>query len=95
MTCCNLCHTPTAKAVAQLGLEGSPVLDSTDVQSSAPKQSMPEVHGLVGSPAFSANTACIGGTFYKAYSKDVCLIDIICSLHVHEGCNIQRSALQY
>ena len=39
--------------------EGSPVLDSTDVPSSAPKQSMPEVHGLVGSPALESTCALL------------------------------------
>ena len=70
MTCCSLCHTTTAitsihccswdtKVVTQLGLEGSPVLESTDVQSSAPKQSMPEVHGLQGFPALESTGALL------------------------------------
>ena len=42
-----------------MGLEGSPVPDSTDVQSSAPKQSMPEVHGLVGSPELESTGALL------------------------------------
>jgi len=49
--CCSWVQITSTKVAAQLGLEGSPVLDSTDVPYSAPKQSMPEVYGLVGSPA--------------------------------------------
>ena len=97
MACCNLCHTPTqppvhcctlgTKVAAHLVFEGSPVLDSTDVPSSAPKQSMPKVHGLEGSPAFSVNTTYTKGSFTKP-NKDVCLINIICSHHVRaQGCS--------
>ena len=74
--------------------EGSSVLDSTDVPSSAPKQSMPEVHGLKGSPALESTGALLSAPTKP--SKDVCLIDIICSHHVLEASmfrSIQRSAL--
>ena len=45
------CCSWNKKVVAQLGLEA---LDSMDVLSSSPKQSIPEVHGLVGSPALKS-----------------------------------------
>ena len=79
--------------------EGSPVLDSTDVPSSAPKYSMPEVH-LEGSPALESTGALLSAPtqryFFTKPSKDVCLVGIICSHHVHQACmcrNIPRSAL--
>ena len=53
------CCSWGTKVAAQLSLEGSPVLDSTDVPSSGPKQSMPEVHGLVGSSALESTGALL------------------------------------
>ena len=53
------CCSWGTKVVAQLSLEGSPVLDSTDVPSSGPKQSMPEVHGLVGSSTLESTGALL------------------------------------
>ena len=89
------------KIVAQLGLEGSPVLD---VPSSAPKQSMPEVHGLVGSPVLestgtflSTSTQPILEALFTKPSKDIRLIDIICSYHVcaqsKHACDVINSDL--
>ena len=74
------------------------MLDSMDVPSSAPKQSRPVVHGLVGSPALKSTGALLSPPIQPilevVFTKDVCLIDIICSLHVHEAyVNIQQSAL--
>ena len=62
------------------------------------KQSMPEVHGLVGFPALKSTGALLSlptqPILELLVTKDVCLIDIICSLHVHEAyVNIQRSGL--
>ena len=84
--------------MAQLSLEGSPVLDLMGVPSSVPKQSRPEVHGFVGSPALKSTGALLSPPTQPilevVFTKDVCPIDIICSLHVHEAyVNIQRSAL--
>ena len=81
-----------------MGVEGSPVLGSTNVPSSVLKQSVPEVHGIVGSPALKSTGALLSPPTQPilevVFTKDVCLIDIICSLHVHEAyVNTQRSAL--
>ena len=72
--------------------EGSPILDSTDVPSSVPKYSMPEVH-LEGSPVLeptgallSVPTQPILEVLFTKPSKDICLIGIICSHHVHQAC---------
>ena len=89
------CCSWDTKVAAQLGLEGSPVLDSTDVPSSAPKQSIPEVHGLVGSPLLKSTGGLLSPLtqliLEVLFTEDVPLIDIICSLQVHEA--YVRSAL--
>ena len=66
--------------------EGSPVLDSTVVPSSAPKYSMPEIH-LESSPALESTGALLSAPTqpilevpFTKLSKDICLI---CSHHVH------------
>ena len=74
------------------------MLDLTDIPASAPKQSMPEVHDLVGSPALESTGALLSlptqPILEVVFTEDVCLIDVICRLHVHEAyVNIQRSAL--
>ena len=93
------CCSWGTKGVAQLGLEGSPVLELT---SSALKYSMPEVH-LEGFPALESTSALLSTltqlileVLFTKPSKDVCLIDIICSHRMHQACmcrNIRQSAL--
>lgn len=72
-----------------------PDLMDVHVPYSTPEQFMPEVHGLVGSPLIpsigallSAPTQPILELLFTKPSKDVRLIDIICSHHVHEACGI-------
>ena len=74
------------------------MLDSTDVPASASKQSMLEVHDLVGSSTLESTGALLSPPTQPllevVFTEDVCLIDVICRLQVHKAyVNIQRSAL--
>ena len=61
-------------------------------------QRQPELHGLVDSLALKSTGALLSPPTQPilelVFTKDVCLIDIIFSLHVHKVyINIKRSAL--
>ena len=62
------------------------------------KHSRSELHGLVDSPALKSTGALLSPPTQPilevVFTKDVCLIDTFCSLHVHGAyVNIQRSAM--